>query len=115
MKSLKALFGLCVIVGGMYLAWMAFPPYFNNYQLSDSIDEISHFATYNRQTDEDIRANVLKEAHSLRINLQPEQVKIQRMQDEVVIWADYTVHIDLPYRPFDLDFHPASKNKSKLL
>ena len=115
MKSLKALFGLCVIVGGMYLAWMVFPPYFNNYQLSDSMEEASHFAAVNRQSDDDIRQNVLKEARGLRIDLKPEQIKVQRMQDEVIIWADYTVHIDLPYRPFDLEFHPASKNKSKLL
>jgi sensor domain CHASE-containing protein len=64
--------------------------------------------------EDQVREKVLQEAQRLHIDLQPEQVKVRRIAQEIVIWADYTVHIDVPYHPFDLEFHPASKNKRSL-
>jgi protein involved in polysaccharide export with SLBB domain len=32
---------------------------------------------------------------------------------EVLVWGDYTVHIDLPIYPVDLRFQPASKSKKR--
>ena len=39
---------------------------------------------------------------------------MQRNGPELSIWADYSVHIDLPGFPLDLSFHPATREQTHL-
>jgi len=112
MKTLRALFGVAVIAAALYVGWSVAPPYFRNYQLQDSMETAARFSAVDpRLTEEDIRQKVYKEAQQIGVLIDAEQINVSRVGNEVVIWADYNVHIDLPFRPLNLDFHPATKNK----
>ncbi len=111
MNRLKALFGLFVVVAAFYTAWMLLPPYVNNYQFQDDIRNEALINSYSNKSDQDIRNTLAKKAAEYGIPLTAEQISIQRSGPELSIWADYTVHVDLPGFPLDLRFHPATKNK----
>lgn len=111
MNRLKALFGLLVVVAAFYSAWMMLPPYINNYQFQDDIQSAALLESYSTKSEQDIRNALAKKAAEYGIPLQPEQINVQRSGSELSIWADYTVHIELPVFPLDLKFHPATKNK----
>ena len=111
MNRLKALFGLLLVVAAFYAAWMMLPAYINNYQFQDDLRNEALINSYNNKSEQDIRNTLAKKAAEYGIPLQPEQINVQRSGQELSIWADYKVHIDLPGFPLDLKFHPATKNK----
>lgn len=111
MKSIKALFGVFIVAAAFYLAYKVMPPYFANYQFEDVVDNEAKMNSYTTKSEQEIRDGLVKKARELDIPLTAEQVKVQRMGTELAISADYTVHIDIPFYPFDLHFTPASKNK----
>jgi hypothetical protein len=112
MKALRAILGVVFIVVVVYGMWLLVPPYFYNYQLQDAIAEEARMNTYTQKSEEDMRDTIWRKAKELDIPIQREQVNVQREGGSVAIWVDYTVHVDLPGHPFDLQFHPSSKNKS---
>lgn len=111
MKTIKALFGLFVVVAIVYVGVKALPPYFANYQFEDVIENETKMNSYNQKSEQEIREGIVKKARELDIPLTGDQVKVQRMGSELAISADYTVHIDIPLYPFDLHFTPSSKNR----
>lgn len=112
MKTVKALFGLLVVVAVFYTAWKIIPPYFSEYQFEDAIAAEARFSSYNQtRSEQDIREAMAKKAAEYDIPLKAEEIHVQRNGSELTIWADYTVHVDLPGYPFDIKFHPNSKNK----
>ena len=111
MNRLKALFGLFLVVAAAYSAWMLVPPYLNNYQFQDDIQNEALMNSYTTKTDQDIRNTLAKKAAEYGIPLKAEQINVLRNGAELSIWADYTVHVELPGFPLDLRFHPATKNK----
>jgi hypothetical protein len=111
MRSVKALFGVLVVVAVFYSAWMLLPPYVNNYQFQDDIRSEALMNSYTSKSDQDIRNTLAKKAAEYDIPLRAEQINVQRNGAELSIWADYTVHVDLPGLPLDLKFHPATKNR----
>ena len=117
MKALRSLFGLALVVGMIYTGWQVFPPYFNNFQFEEVMDDAARAASVpsSRLTDADIRQTVLKQAQNLDIPIQAEQIQVQRGRGEYMVWGEYTVHIDLPIYPFDLHFQPMSKSKKRAM
>lgn len=111
MKSLRALFGLFVVVAGFYLAWKLIPPYFNNYQFEDEVQNAALMNSYSTRSPEEISSDLAKKAAEYDIPLTPEQINVERNGNELSIWAEYTVHVDLPVFPLDLKFRPATKNR----
>jgi hypothetical protein len=112
-RTLKLFVGLAVIAAAVYLGVQLVPPFFANYQFQDAIENEALLDSYSSKTEDDVRQAVLKKAQDLELPIRPEQVQVQRTGTSggVAIWADYTVHVDIPYYPLDIDFHPASKNK----
>lgn len=112
MKTLKSLFGLFVVVAFFYVAYKVFPPYFNEMQFEDAMGQTAQFSAYSQQkTEQDIKDEVAKKAAEFDIPLTSDQIRVQRNGGEVTISADYTIHVDLPGYPLDLQFHPNSKKK----
>ncbi len=111
MKNLKALLGLGVVVAAFYVAWMVLPPYYAHYQFQDAVDNEAKTASYTTKSEDDIRESLAKTARGLDIPLRAEDIHVQRDGNEVSIWAEYQVHVDLPVHPLDLKFSPASKNR----
>ncbi len=113
MKSLRALFGLAVVVGMVYGGALFLPLYFNNYQFQDDLNTESHFdstGTGNKD-DEAIRQAVLKKANDYKITLNPDNIHIDRSGPEVGIWAEYNVMVHLPTgKNVIIKFRPHSQN-----
>ena len=114
MRTLKLLIALGVIAVGVYLGFQLVPPFFANYQLQDAIQNEAVLESYSNKSEDEIRDTIFKKAQDLSIPIQEEQIVVRRVgtggSGSLSISANYTVHLDLPYYPLDLEFRPASKN-----
>lgn len=111
MGKVKGLIGLLVIVTGFYVAWNMVPPYFNNYQLQDALDDIARKGSYTAQTDDDIKKAVIAKAETEDIKLKEDQIVVSRVRDMLGITVKYRIHVDMVVHPVDLDFTANSLNK----
>jgi hypothetical protein len=111
MGKLKGLIGILIVVGIFYAAWNLIPPYFNNYQLQDALDDIARKNSYTQTTDEEIRKSVVKKAETEDIPLREDQVVVTRSQEGLGITVKYRIHVEMIVHPVDLDFTAASLNK----
>ena len=84
----------------------------NEYQFIDGMQTLARFATVSRQTPEQIRAAVLKEAQSDGVPVAAEDIKVTAVSGNVKINVDYSVTIDLAVYQWTLNFHPAVSNDS---
>jgi type II secretory pathway component PulM len=111
MKRLKAFAGVLLVIVVAYVAYLLLPPYVNNYQFQDDLQNEALINSYSNKSEQDIRSTLARKAAEYGIPLKAEQIYVQRNGQELSIWADYSVHIDMPGFPLDLQFHPATKNK----
>jgi hypothetical protein len=115
MGRIKLLLGIAVLGVLVVAGVQIIPPYFTNYQFEDAINTEAVNATYSTKTEDDVRAIVLKRAQEMDIPITSEQIKVHRVGGQgtgtLVIEANYTVHVNLPGYPMDLNFHAATKNK----
>lgn len=91
------------------------PPFFANYQFQDAIQSEAVLQAYSNQNEDQIRDSIFRKAQDLEIPMKEEQITVQRIggagSGTLAISADYTIHVDLPGCPLDLEFHPSSKSK----
>jgi hypothetical protein len=111
MGKAKALIGILIVVSAFYVAWNMIPPYFNNYQFQDALDDIARKNSYTTLTDDDIKKIVIAKAGDESIRLKEEQVQITRTRDGLGITVKYHIHVDMVVHPVDLDFVANSLNK----
>ena len=115
MGTIKLILVLGLLGGLAYVCAEIIPPYFANYEFQDTLDTEARLGTYSTKGDEVIRDAVFKRAQELELPLTRDQVKVQRTggpgTGSVLIETSYSVHVELPGYPMDLDFHPQSKNK----
>jgi predicted membrane protein len=113
MKTLRLLFGLFIVATAIYVSWKVVPVYISNYQFQEAIDDSARMAAVNAQkSEEDLRIGLFEQAQSLKLPLRPEDIKVQRGNGEVMITADYSVHVELPVYPLDFSFHPSSNRQA---
>jgi hypothetical protein len=111
MGKVKGLMGILVVVIGFYVAWNMVPPYFNNYQLQDALDDIARKGSYTAQTDDDIKKAVIAKAEAEDIKLKEDQIVVSRVRDMLGITVKYRIHVEMLVHPVDLDFTANSLNK----
>jgi hypothetical protein len=111
MGKLKGLIGIVIIVGFFYVAWNLIPPYFNNFQLQDALDDIARKNSYTTASEDDIKKQVVLKADTEDIKLKEEQVAVTRTRDGLGISVKYRIHVDMVVHPVDLDFTANSLNK----
>jgi hypothetical protein len=109
---LKGILIVVIIVLAIYTAWKMVPPFVNDYQLSDKMQEQSRYAMVNHYTEEQIRDNIYKIIVDLDIPAKREDVKIVSNNNVVKISLDYTVPVDVLVYHTDLHFTPNSETKS---
>ena len=111
MSRLKALTGVVLVIAAFYAAYLVLPPCISNYEFQDDVNNEALVNSYSSKSEMDISATLAKKAAEYGIPLKAEQIHVERSGPELSIWADYSVHVDLPGFPLDLNFHPATKNK----
>ena len=116
MGTIKLILVLGLIGGLCYVGVQVIPPYFANYEFQDSLDTEARMGTYSVKGDDVIRDAIFKRAQELELPITKDQIKIQRTgpsgNGSVFIETEYSIHVDLPGYPLDLNFHPQSKNKT---
>ena len=107
---LKAVVVLAIFAGMIYVGVKVVPILVNNYEFQDSIENTARFATVNRQSAEEIRTAVLKEAQNEEIPIAVDDIHVKDDGGRVEISADYSVTVDLRVYQWTLNFHPNAKN-----
>jgi hypothetical protein len=111
---LKGILIVVIVVLGIYTAWKVVPPYVNDYQLADKMQEQSRYAVVNHYTEDQIRESIYKDMLDLDIPAKKEDIKIVANNNVVKISLEYTVPIDILVYHGDLHFSPSSETKSLL-
>ncbi len=111
MGKIKGLIGLLVIVGSIYVGINMIPPYFNNYQFQDTLDEVARRNSYTSVTDDGLKEIVIAKAQADNIVLKPDQITISHTPDGLGLTVKYRVHVDMIVHPVDIDFVANSINK----
>ena len=110
--SFSALFWVLVLAAGVFLALRLLPPYINNYELQDSINNIALNASYSQLSEEEIMKNVVAKAKGEGIDLAPKQISILKGGGTVEIAVRYSVPVDLLVRQVVLHFEPSASNRN---
>lgn len=115
MGTIKAFFGIFVIVAAIYLGFKLIPPYLNNYQFQDAVKDEATRDSYSPKTEQDIRTAIFKLAQDDNIPITEDQIVVQRsgaqFNGTIVVRAAYVAHVDLPGYPLDLHFDASTENK----
>lgn len=114
MQRLRALLGILVVAAFFYLAWKILPPYFEEYQFQEEIQSIARNNMYSPLDENGIRGQVKLKITEIGVPVDPESVIVIKSGSDLTIGANYTVHVDAAVVPFDLTFHPATKNGQKI-
>jgi hypothetical protein len=111
MDKLKAYIPLFLLIAAIYVGLKVVPPYFNSWQFTDFCESEARMDTYNTKPEAEIKRDVMRNARDNDIPVTEDMVTVRRMGSSgVFISTHYTVHIDVPVHPFDLDFSVETKN-----
>ena len=110
--KLKGIIIVAVIAFAIYSAVKIIPPYVNDYQLSDKMQEQARFAVVNRYSEEQIRENIFKVIQDLGVPAKREDIKVVATNSVVRISMEYTVPVDLLAWHMELHFSPSSEGKA---
>ena len=113
-SRVKLITFLVLVVALIYVGVKVIPILVNNMQFQDAIESTARFASVNRQTVDDIRSAVLKEAENEEIPIDAKDIHIKGDNGHVEIAADYSVTVNLVVYQWTLNFHPYAKNNPLL-
>lgn len=113
---MKLAVGIFVIVAVIYLGIQVVPAYYDNYEFQDAINQQAVQSTYTPQSADDIRDSVFKTAEQIGVPITKDQIKVVRTGGQasgsVTIDAHYTVPLNIPGYPYNMQFDPTSSNHS---
>jgi hypothetical protein len=109
---IKTLIVLIILGCAVFCAVKIVPPYFDNYQLQDSMRQEAAYASATRKQDDDIRADIEKKLKQLGIPADSKDIQVSDDAGNVKISVDYTVPVDLAVYQLQLHFHPEANNAS---
>lgn len=112
MTKTKVFFWVAVLGIAIFLCIRLLPPYIDNYQFQDDLNNLARVVTYAQaKTAEDVRADVLHLAQQRELPIRPEQIDVNKTQVGVRIEVNYTVSVPVPGYTFKLKFSPSAGNK----
>jgi hypothetical protein len=117
MGKVKLILGLAVLAVAVTTGWQIASCELANVELRDDLQDLAiqtgaHIGLVPFKTDEDFRNAIMGDAQKYGIQLEPEQVTVQRTGTAQVpiiyLAADYKVPVKLPGYSFTIHFHPTS-------
>jgi hypothetical protein len=109
---LKAILWLLAFASFIYVMVKVVPVLVDDFEFQDGVQTIARFASATRQTPEQIRAAVLKEAQKDDLPIDTQDIKIEAVSGNVRIHVNYSVTVDLTVYQWTLNFHPSASNDS---
>jgi len=110
--SVSAVLALLFVGALIFLAFKLLPPYINNYQFQDELENIVRTATYSPVSEQDVRQTVKKRAGEMGIVLDDRQVVVRKDRSSVSIAVQYEIPVDLLAREIVLSFNPSAGNRN---
>jgi hypothetical protein len=117
MRKPKLIFGLVVLALGLIVGWPIASCEWDNFELHEDLRDIAaqggaRVGLLRPSSDDDLRNEVIREAKEHDIQLEPEQVTVQRSgtaeYQVTYLAADYEARVKLPGFSFPLHFTPTS-------
>lgn len=112
MKELKAIFWVLVLCVGGFVLYKVLPAYWDNYEVDRMISDEAIIFTNFPKSDDEIKMAIAQKAEDYNVPLSPEQVSVTRDRANLTISLAYTVHIEMPGHPFDLNFQDSTTNQN---
>ena len=109
-SRLKAMVWTAILVGFVYTCIRVVPLYMDDYQFRDTMQSAARFASVNRQSPDEIRKSLLKEAELAEMPIRLEDIKVVTRGGRIDIEANYSVTVDLHVYQWTLKFHPTASN-----
>lgn len=109
---LKAILWLLAFASFIYVTVKVVPILVNDFEFQDGVQTIARFASATRQTPEQIRIAVVKEAQKDDVPIDVKDVKVDATSGNVRIHVEYSVTVDLTVYQWTLNFHPSVSNDS---
>ena len=120
MHTIKRIFVLAIVGLGIFAGWRVGSAELANYELQEDLHELASSQSSFRfgnvsQSDDDVRAAVIRKAMSYGIDLQPEQVTVRHSDDRanapLYLAAHYSVPVSVADYSFVLSFSPSSADQ----
>jgi hypothetical protein len=111
MKEFRFILGLLVLLVGAFLLYKVVPAYWGDFKLGRLLEEQAQFYTYNAKSNQEIKTVLAQKANDMDVPISPEQLTVERSAAALSITAVYSVHVELPFYPLDLNFTTATHNK----
>lgn len=117
MGKVKVILVLAVLVLAIIAGWQIASCELADYELGEEMRDLSmqtgaHIGLLSFKTDEEFRDSVIRAAKRHEIQLEPEQVTVQRTGTPqapiIFLAADYKARVKLPGFSFNLHFHQTS-------
>src|ERR1700726_3711661 len=108
----KATLWILALAIFVYVMVKVVPVLVDDFEFQDGVQTIARYATATRQTPEQIRAAILREAEKDDVPIDAKDVKVQAVGGNVKINVDYSVTVDLTVYQWTLNFHPKINNDS---
>jgi hypothetical protein len=102
--NLGCILWLLVLGLAVLISWKLVPVKVASAELYDFMDEQAKFASANT-TAEDVKKNILQRAAELKLPLDKDHVKVERIGDRILMEADYTVPVEFPGYTYNWHFH----------
>ena len=112
--NLKAIISTLILFSGIYVAFKVVPLLVNEYEFQDGLQTIARFASVNRDPNDKVVAEILKEAEKDDVPIEAEDIKYALKGGYVTINVDYSVTADLSVYQWTLNFHPTASNAAIL-
>jgi hypothetical protein len=112
-KVVKTILGaLILLVCGLLLA-ETLPAYWTNFQMDRMLSEqaIYYSNTFPLRSNEAVALGIAQKAQDLNVIVDPEQVLVSRDGGGITLRVSYTIHVNFPGYPFDLNFQNSAVNR----
>jgi hypothetical protein len=112
MKEFKSILGVLVLLVGGFVLYKVVPAYWGDFKLGRLLEEQAQFYTYSPKSNQDIKTVIAQKARDIDVPISPEQVTVERGAADLSITAVYSVRVNLPFYPLDLNFRTTTHNKN---
>jgi hypothetical protein len=110
-SRLSTLMSFAFIAFVVFLIWKVAPPYMNNYQLQDSMNEEARYAAVNHKGPDDVHNDMMKKIAELGIPATDKDVTVVTNPTSTQIAVKYSIPVDLKFYQFTLDFAPTADGR----
>jgi hypothetical protein len=102
--NLGCILWLLVLGLAVLISWKLVPVKIASAELYDFMADQAQLAGVNT-TAEDVKKNVLQRAAELKLPLDKDHIKVERIGDRIRMEADYTVPVEFPGYTYNWHFH----------